>query len=253
MTAKTHEALVETQFGSQAQAYLQSSVHAQGKDLQRLAHWLGERPQARVLDVGCGAGHASFVAAGTAAQVTAYDLSDNMLAVVREAAHARGLTNIETRQGQAEALPFSEASFDVVISRYSAHHWHDVGRALREIKRVLKPGGEFILMDIASPGQPVRDVWLQTIEMLRDPSHVHNYSQGEWLRLVNESGMTVQAMAADRLELEFSSWVARMQTPETFVAAIRLLQQRVSDEVRAYFAIQTDGSFSTDTIMFRAR
>jgi ubiquinone/menaquinone biosynthesis C-methylase UbiE len=43
-------------------------------------------------------------------------------------------------------------AFDVVISRYSAHHWHDVGQALREVKRVLKPGGIFIIMDVMSPG-----------------------------------------------------------------------------------------------------
>ena len=253
MTANTHEALVGAQFGDQAQAYLQGSVHAQGKDLTRLAAWLDDKAHASLLDIGCGAGHASFVAAPKVAHVTAYDLSDKMLAVVQAAARERELHNIDTRQGQAEALPFPAASFDVVISRYSAHHWHDVGMALREIKRVLKPGGEFILMDIASPGQPVRDVWLQTVEMLRDPSHVRNYSQGEWLRLVNEGGMTVQEMAADRLELEFSSWVARMRTPAPLVTAIRLLQQTVSDSVREHFSIQQDGSFTTDTLMFRAR
>lgn len=58
----------------------------------------------------------------------------------------------------------------MVISRYSAHHWHDVPQALREVQRVLKPGGKFILMDITSPGRPVLDIWLQTIEVLRDPS-----------------------------------------------------------------------------------
>jgi len=89
--------------------------------------------------------------------------------------------------------------------------------------------------------------------MLLDPSHVRNYSQGEWLRLVNEGGMTVQEMAADRLELEFCSWVARMRTPAPLVTAIRLLQQTVSDSVREHFSIQQDGSFTTDTLMFRAR
>lgn len=253
MKANTHEALVGKQFGDRAQAYLQSSVHAQGKDLERLASWLSEKPDAALLDVGCGAGHASFVAATQVAQVTAYDLSEKMLAVVQQAAHARGFNNIDTCQGQAETLPFPPASFDVVISRYSAHHWHDVGKALREVKRVLKPGGVFILMDIASTGQPVRDVLLQTMEMLRDPSHVHNYSQGEWLRMVNDSGMTVREMVADRLALAFTPWVERMQTPQPFIEAIRLLQQTVSDEVRDYFAIQADGSFTTDTIMFRAQ
>ncbi|WP_380182788.1 class I SAM-dependent methyltransferase [Kalamiella sp. sgz302252] len=249
----SHEALVESQFGDRAQAYLSSSVHAQGTDLQRLTEWLSDDAQASLLDVGCGAGHASFIAAGQVAQVTAYDLSEKMLQVVREAAKERGLTNLHTAHGPAEALPFTDASFDVVISRYSAHHWHDVGLALREIKRVLKPGGKFILMDIVSPGQPALDVWLQTVEMLRDPSHVRDYSQGEWLKMVNESGLIVDRLAVDRLDLEFTSWIERMQTPETLVGAIRLLQEKASESVKRHYAVQPDGSFSTDTLMFQAR
>lgn len=101
--------------------------------------------------MGCGAGHASFVAAQYAKQVVAYDLSSQMLDVVTEAAKDRGLENIATRQGYAESLPFEDNVFDVVISRYSAHHWHDVGRALREVNRILRPGGVLIVMDVMSP------------------------------------------------------------------------------------------------------
>lgn len=101
--------------------------------------------------MGCGAGHASFVAAQHVKQVVAYDLSSQMLEVVAKAAKDRGLDNIATRQGYAESLPFEDNVFDVVISRYSAHHWHDVGRALREVNRVLKPGGVLIVMDVMSP------------------------------------------------------------------------------------------------------
>ncbi|MDR8235602.1 methyltransferase domain-containing protein, partial [Acinetobacter baumannii] len=115
-------------------------------------------------------------------------------------------SNIVTQQGYAETLPFADASFDVVISRYSAHHWHDVGQALREVKRVLKPGGVIIVMDVMSPGHPVRDVWLQTVEALRDTSHVRNYSSGEWLTLATEAGLVVNQLLTDRLPLEFSSW-----------------------------------------------
>ena len=176
MTTRSHHDNVEKQFGSQANAYLTSTVHATGRDLQRLAERLSAFPQARVLDMGCGAGHASFVAAQHVQQVVAYDLSSQMLEVVAEAAKDRGLENIATRQGYAESLPFEDNVFDVVISRYSAHHWHDVGRALREVNRVLKPGGVLIVMDVMSPGHPVRDIWLQTVEALRDTSHVRNYS-----------------------------------------------------------------------------
>ena len=185
--------------------------------------------------------------------MTAYDLSEGMLAVVAQEAQKRGLSNITCAQGPAEALPFADNSFDIVISRYSAHHWHDMQSALIEIRRVLKPGGRFIMMDIASPGKPILDVWLQTIEMLRDPSHIHNYSQGQWLAMVNQRGMVVDKLVGDKLHLEFSSWVARMKTPDNIIEAIRYLQSKVSDEVKSHFAIAEDGSFVSDTIMFQAR
>ena len=252
MTTRSHHDNVEKQFGSQASAYLTSTVHASGRDLQRLAERLADFPQAKVLDMGCGAGHASFTAAGQVAEVTAYDLSSQMLEVVAAAAKEKGFSNIVTQQGYAETLPFADASFDVVISRYSAHHWHDVGQALREVKRVLKPGGVIIVMDVMSPGHPVRDVWLQTVEALRDTSHVRNYSSGEWLTLATEAGLVVNQLLTDRLPLEFSSWVARMRTPEPLVEAIRLYQQSASAEVKAYFELQEDGSFTSDTILFEA-
>lgn len=248
----SHETLVKEQFGDRAQAYLHSNVHAQGADLQRLAEWLGEDASATLLDIGCGAGHASFVAASKVAQVTAYDLSEKMLHVVSEAAKQRGLTNLATVHGPAEKLPFTDAGFDVVISRYSAHHWHDVSMALREIKRVLKPGGKFILMDTVSPGQPALDVWLQTVEMLRDPSHVRDYSQGEWLQKINDSGLIVNRLVMDRLDLDFVSWIERMHTPDELTQAIRVLQHKASESVKQHFAIQPDGSFSTDTLMLQA-
>ncbi|WP_039057309.1 class I SAM-dependent methyltransferase [Enterobacter sp. Bisph1] len=251
--AVNHHELTEKQFGDQAQAYLTSQVHAQGADLVRLAEWLSHDGDASLLDLGCGAGHASFVAAGVVREVTAYDLSEKMLAVVCQAAKDRQLTNIATAHGAAEKLPFADSSFDVVISRYSAHHWHDVALALREIKRVLKPGGKFILMDIASPGRPVLDIFLQTIEVLRDPSHVRNYSPAEWLQMTQQGGLLIEKLLTDRLALEYQSWVERMNTPEVLRAAIRYLQVQASDEVKQHFLVGNEGAFTSDTLMFQAR
>ena len=250
--AKHHHDNVEQQFGEQASAYLSSAVHASGRDLVRLGERLLAEPQAAVLDLGCGGGHASYVAAQHVKSVVAYDLSARMLEVVAEAARARGYPHLTTQQGYAEQLPFADQQFDIVISRYSAHHWHDVGRALREVKRVLKPGGKVIFMDVSAPGNPVLDIWLQTVEALRDTSHVRDYAPGEWLTMFTEAGLAVSAVQHDRLDLEFCSWIERMRTPAVMTEAIRAYQQSASDEVQHYFALQPDGSFSTDSIFIEA-
>lgn len=91
MTIQSHHDHVEKQFSSQASEYLTSTVHASGRDLQRLAVCLADYPDASVLDMGCGAGHASFVAAQNVSTVVAYDLSAQMLDVVAQAAEVRQL------------------------------------------------------------------------------------------------------------------------------------------------------------------
>lgn len=252
-TQNSHKNAVERQFGDQANAYLTSAVHAQGKDLQRLATLLQPHSDAHLLDLGCGAGHASFAAAAVVKSVVSYDLSAQMLTVVSQAAADKKLMNIEVKQGLAESLPFDDRSFDVVISRYSTHHWHDVGQALREVKRVLRPGGKVIFMDVVSPGHPVLDIYLQTVEVLRDTSHVRNYSPGEWLALFTEAGLAINEVTSDRLYLEFSSWIARMRTPEYFSTAIRELQRLASDDVINHYEIQADGSFTSDIMMIVAK
>lgn len=250
--ATKHHDNVDKQFGEQARHYLTSAVHASGGDLLRLAERLSGESEAIVLDIGCGAGHASFIAAQHVKEVVAYDLSEKMLAVVRSTALERGYHHLTTRRGYAESLPFDDAEFDMVISRYSAHHWHDLGSALREVHRVLKPGGKLIFMDVSAPGHPVLNIWLQTVEALRDTSHVQDYSPGEWLALMTESGLVIQAVSQDRLHLEFSSWIERIRTPDVMVQAIRAYQHSAPDEVQRYYSLQPDGSFTTDIIFIEA-
>ncbi len=139
-----------------------------------------------------------------------------------------------------------------MISRYSAHHWHDVGQALREVKRVLKPGGIFIIMDVMSPGHPVRNIWLQTVEALRDTSHVQNYSSGEWLTFITEAGLISRSLITDRLPLEFASWIARMRT-RGINSGDPIVPESASADVKAYFELHDDGSFTSDTIMAEAQ
>lgn len=247
--ASSHAHVVQAQFGERADAYLHSAVHAQGVEFAELQAAVAAQPQARVLDLGCGGGHVAFHVAPAVAEVIAYDLSQPMLDVVADAAAERGLRNIRTVRGAAEQLPFADGEFDFVFSRYSAHHWRDVGVALREVRRVLKPDGAACFIDVAAPGQALFDTHLQTVEVLRDTSHVRDYAPAEWMRMLGEAGLAVRSNKCQRLRLEFASWVERMRTPEVFSAAIRALQQSVGDEVRAYFEIAGDGSFSTDVVV----
>src|SRR3984885_14651366 len=126
------------QFGAKAASYLTSAVHATGADLERLKALAGQLRSKRALDLGCGAGHVSFALAhGGAQRVTAYDPSAEMLEVVAQVAAERGLEQvIDTCVGAAEVLPFEASTFDVIATRYSAHHWASGRGALAECARV---------------------------------------------------------------------------------------------------------------------
>jgi ubiquinone/menaquinone biosynthesis C-methylase UbiE len=252
MNTTTHNTLVSNQFNPRAQSYLTSAVHANGADLEQMVSLVGLRPDAIALDLGCGGGHASFRLAPLVSKVVAYDLSVQMLAVVANEAERRGFNNVVTKLGAAESLTCPSESFDVAVTRYSTHHWHDAAAGLAQMRRVLKPGGTAIFMDVITPGVPLLDTWLQSFELLRDPSHVRNASLSEWRTLLSAAGFVVGSVSNFRLRLDFATWVERMNTPESHVAAIRSLQQCASAEVIDYFSIEKDGSFTVDTMLITA-
>ena len=250
--ALAHDTLVVEQFGPRAAAYVTSADHARGADLDRLSSLASSRRGGRVLDLGCGGGHVSFAVAAFAAEVVAYDLSSEMLAAVSAEAARRGLGAITTRQGSAERLPFPDAHFDLVLTRFSAHHWRDLGAALAEMHRVVAADGLAVVMDTISPDAPEADAFLDAVERLRDPSHVRDYSISEWRDALVGAGFRPATPSLGRLRLDFAPWIARMATPPASVAAIRALMDATPPEVAMHFALEADHSFTIETMMLEA-
>ena len=248
-----HDQAITQTFGPRAEAYLESAVHSQGEDLAWLAEAVAAISHPTVLDLGCGAGHASFAVAPLAQRVLAYDLTPSMLDVVASAARQRNITNIATLHGSVDRLPLADSSFDCVVSRYSAHHWHDVPLALSEIRRVLKPRGQVCFIDVVGGPQPLLDTHLQAVELMRDPSHVRDYTVQEWLGFFRNASLNVRVEHRWRLPIEFSSWISRIGTPEDRVAAIHSLWSSAPAEVRSYFSLKHDLSFELDVAMFHAQ
>lgn len=253
MQTASHNSVVLDQYTTRVSAYVNSAVHTAGEDLELIAQILANQRGAIALDVGCGGGHLTYRLAPLVSQVVACDLAEPMLAAVVEQASLRGLPNIATREAAAESLPFQSATFDVVATRFSAHHWHAFAEGIAEMARVLKPGGLALMSDVVSPGVVLLDTWLQTLELLRDPSHVRDASTGEWDAVLAAAGLTIEHVERFRLRLDFATWVARMNTPEPQVTAIRMLQARAASAVKDYFEMEEDGSFTVDTAVFVAR
>ena len=129
--------------GSWMQSRLFTRVHSAALDLAAPLP-----PPTSVLDVGCGTGRLLRAAAfrWPDAQLLGVDPAQGMVDVARELTPAATI-----QRGLAESLPLPDASVALVFSTMSFHHWHDQAAGVREIARVLRPGGHFILADFAPP------------------------------------------------------------------------------------------------------
>jgi ubiquinone/menaquinone biosynthesis C-methylase UbiE len=249
---RLHDDLVQDQFGPRADAYVDSAVHAFGDDLDVLESVARRAAPNHALDLGTGGGHVAYRLARHAQSVVALDLSADMAAAVASAACERGLMNIETCVAPAEAMPFEAAAFDFLASRFTAHHWRDFEAGLREARRVLKVGSTAIFIDVISPGPAALDTHLQAVELLRDPSHIRDYTAPQWQAALARADFASRHVEARRLRMDYTTWVDRMRTSETHRKSIRSLQQQAAFETSSYFEIEADGSFTLDTLQIEA-
>jgi ubiquinone/menaquinone biosynthesis C-methylase UbiE len=200
--------LVQEQFGATAKHYLTSKPHAQGKSLDRLVELA--RPQSgwHVVDVATGAGHTAYAFAPHVARVWATDITDEMLGVVREEVKKRKLANVRLAYAKAEALPFEDATFDLVTCRIAPHHFESIPAFLDETRRVLKASGIVALVDNVVPQGPVGD-YVNAFERFRDPSHLRAWCMEEWRAALADHGFEIVHEEQLSKQMEFSSWAGR--------------------------------------------
>jgi ubiquinone/menaquinone biosynthesis C-methylase UbiE len=140
-------------------------------------------PAAHVLDVGCGSGWATRVMAEKArdGRVAGIDIADEMILIARETSVA--WSNVEFDVASAEKLPFPNSEFTHAFSMESLYYYADVLVALKEIKRVLKPGGLFVtVVDLYQENKPSG----QWVEQLKVP--VHFLSVSDYRSLFERAG-----------------------------------------------------------------
>ena len=249
--SKAHERVVEAQFGPRAKAYVESAVHSQGADLETIGTLAQNAELA--LDLGGPAAAMSPMRSRAMPDGSSRPICPpRCWRRWRGQRARRGWTTSRLLEAPAERLPFEDETFDFVASRFSAHHWRDFDAGLREARRTLKRGGRAAFVDVYAPGQALFDTHLQAIELLRDHSHVRDYTSAQWLDTLGRSGFAVEVCRTWRLRMDFPVWIARMQTPDENVKAIRALQIAASAETKAHFAIEPDGSFSLDMLMIEA-
>jgi len=237
---------VQSQFGAAANAYTTSVGHSDPMLLQRVIELAQPRETDLALDIATGAGHTALALAPHVAEVVAFDLTQQMLDETARNAARRGLTNVVTRQGAAENLPFANSTFDIVAVRQAPHHFADIRAAIREMARVVKPHGRVVIIDSRAPEDAELDRAFNYIEKLRDASHVRNWKPSEWRTMVQEAGLRILAEHLDFYTengkpMDFDAWTQRMKTPAAAVEELKSLFRNASPALVEALRIEIDG------------
>ena len=198
---------VKAQFGKTAQNYVTSSIHAKGDDLRVMLELAGDVAGKKVLDVATGGGHTALTFARAGAEVTAVDLTPEMLAAAEENVREQGLNAVTFKEANAEDLPFEDASFDIVTCRIAPHHFARPEGFVQEVARVLKPGGDFLLVDNIAPLDAELAAAMNHIEKVRDPSHVEAYSLKTWTDWLSRVGMELHHLTRFYRDKDFAAWL----------------------------------------------
>ncbi len=235
------EDAVRAQYGRRAAAYARSAEHAAGRDLTRLIELLAPHRYESALDVATGTGFTAFALAPLVNDVVALDLTPEMLAEGQRLADDRGVFNVEFVPGDAHALPFADAKFDIVAVRRAPHHFADVDRALREMRRVLKPGGRLGLVDQVAPEEPDARDFLEGLERRRDPSHIRALTPQEWEDRLGAAGFQVRAFEVKHHRRAVEEWVRLAGTPPETAAAITVALAQAPTPLRERLGYRDGG------------
>lgn len=169
-----------------------------------------------------------------------------------------GITNFEACVCDVEALEFPDASFDAVTVRIAPHHFLDIEKAVREIARVLKPGGVFVMEDSCVPESSALDGFINRLEKLRDATHVRSYSKTEWRRFLSDAGLRFVRLRNYRKTHDVKDWVERTGslTADEQAAVYRAFAE-APQNARRHFAIQYDSGgvatkYTDDKVILKA-
>jgi SAM-dependent methyltransferase len=208
-THSHHQDTVRDQFTKQAIPFSNAPGVRDEEALRLLLDFTEAGPADTVLDVACGPGLVVCAFARVAHRVTGIDLTPAMIERARELQRERGLGNVTLDVGDVGALPYPDASFTIVTSRFAFHHIQEPAVVLAEMKRVCAPGGKVVVIDVEASPDPAKAAAFNRMERLRDPSHVRALLLAELLALFSAVGLPTPRTTAYDLRSELEGLLGR--------------------------------------------
>jgi len=140
---------------------------------------------------------------------TGIDVTPAMLERARSLAREKRLINVSWAHGDVYKLPYSDASFTIVVSRFTFHHFHAPLLVLKEMRRVCAPGGQVVVIDVQASSDAAKAGEFNRMEKLRDPSHVRAMPVDELKALFHAAELAQTRTTAYELRDELENLLGR--------------------------------------------
>jgi ubiquinone/menaquinone biosynthesis C-methylase UbiE len=231
MSDANHQELIVDQFTRQATVFSTAPAITDEDALRMIVEAASPARDDRLLDVACGPGLVVCAFAPHVREAIGIDVTPAMLDRARKLAAEKRLANVIWRQGDVYALPYDDASFTIVTTRFSFHHFLDPAAVLGEMVRVCAPGGRIVVVDDYSSEDPAKAAAFNRLEKLRDPSHSRCLTLTELKGLFGKVGLPEPDSTFYELRGDMPSLLARsFPNPGDDLKIIEMFKASAADD-----------------------
>ncbi len=209
MNDTAHQERILDQFTRQATPFSTAHTITDANALRMIVQAAAPRQDETALDVACGGGIVVCAFAPHVKHATGIDMTPAMLDRARQLASDKGIGNVTWDRGDVASLPYADGAFDIVVTRFSMHHFLKPPNVLREMARVCAPGGRVVVVDMYASDDPAKAAEWNRAEKLRDPSHVRCLTLAELKGLFASAGLAEPRASFYELRDEIRNLLAR--------------------------------------------
>ena len=235
--SKRQRELVRKQFTKTLEAFSQFAVRDTPEVLAEKVEFAKPQPTDLALDVACGPGALVLALAPRVKFARGIDLTEEMIRKASAFQLERQIVNAAFDCGEAEQLPYRDASFDLVTCQMSLHHMPKPELSVRELVRVTKPEGRLVVIDTLSPESDAKFELHNRIESARDPSHTESLRLTTFLEMFDNCGLEVTRQTMKRRQRSFNQWMLRAGLEpkhKRYLEARKLLEDSIPGDRAGY-------------------